>query len=77
VDFLGRYENIKEDFRVVGQKLGINSALPNSNKSETGVKINLELIYQQKEAVDVIRQIYREDIKSFGYVFEKSKYIAQ
>jgi len=74
VDFLGRYETIRMDFQVVAQQLCINSALPHKNKTTAGYKNKPELIYHRSEAVDIVTEIYKEDIKSFGYAFEKSKY---
>lgn len=76
VNFLGRYETIRKDFKVIGQQLGINGTLPHRNKTDADAKINPELIYHRNEAVDVITEVYKEDIKSFGYVFKKSKYTA-
>jgi len=71
VDFLGRYENIRVDFQVVAQQLGINNALPHKNKTTVDYKNSPELIYQRSEAVDIVTDIYKEDIESFVYVFDK------
>lgn len=68
VDFLGYYEQLEEDFYrirlITGKKLG----LPQLNKTEK--KNNFKDVYLSQESINIIEQIYRQDVKIFKYSFE-------
>jgi len=65
VDFIGRIENINEDFKKVCTHLGFNVELPHINK--TIHKPYRE--YYDAESRALITDAYREDLETFGYAF--------
>lgn len=65
VDFIGRFENVAEDFKKVTNHLGINEVLPHKN-------ISKEKGYADQytsETKDLVYLHYRRDIDLFGYEF--------
>ncbi len=97
VDFIGRYENLKEDIKVVLEKLGLKSrSLPHKNRSlslnrnfgqspvevlknvrdvfSIKVRRNTYTHYSQyydDEAREVVAEVYKNDILTFGYQFQR------
>lgn len=65
VDFVGKVENIQEDFQKVAEALGIYQPLPWVNKS---VHESYEEYYDT-ESKDLISRAYADDIELFGYRF--------
>lgn len=65
LDFIGRFENLQEDFDIVRQKLGTNKIphLTHSNKSSNyGYKKKYD-----EETIELVRDFYKEEIEVFGY----------
>ncbi|MGO3346242.1 MAG: sulfotransferase family 2 domain-containing protein [Marinomonas sp.] len=67
VDFIGKFENINDDFQYVKDKLGLKLELKQVNKNTTSNKNHLENIKNNKEVMSVIASIYAQDYLSFGY----------
>lgn len=65
VDFIMRYENLEEDFRKLCSILGISVELPHLYPSEHRPYWQ----YYTPTLRDIVAEIYREDIKTFGYSF--------
>ena len=65
VDFLGRFENLVEDFRVVCDRIGIESSLPTLNKHAH--KDYHE--YYDDESRQFVRDHWANDIEALGYDF--------
>jgi len=64
LDFLGRFENLENDLKIVGNKLGIQvKTLPRINSTRHEPYQN----YYCKESIDNIRQRYEKDFERFGY----------
>ena len=66
VDFVGRFESINEDWKIIAGKIGLDELLPHSNHSSHDHYSN----HYTSEAAEVIAQVYYEDIKIFGYHYE-------
>jgi hypothetical protein len=65
VDFIGRFENLEEDWKVVGQNLGIERGLPHLNKNKNKRSKNL---YTTK-TIDEVARIYEKDVELLGYEY--------
>lgn len=64
VDFVGKYENIEQDFSVVSNKLGIECKL---KQMRVVAKTPTVLLQLSPEARDRIVHVYRRDFELFGY----------
>jgi hypothetical protein len=66
MDFMGKFENLQEDFNFVCDSLGINrQELPIKNKSNRKHYIE----YYDDETRETVGAHYAEDIERFGYQF--------
>ena len=65
VDFVGRYENLLEDFEHVCHTLNVTASLPHLNKSpHTDYRS-----YYTDSSVRIIEENFKDDIEFFGYSF--------
>jgi hypothetical protein len=65
VNFVGKFENLDEDFQSICRKVGISASLPHVNKS----KRTCYQDYYDPETRDLTARLYAEDIERFGYAF--------
>lgn len=65
VDFIGKMEYLEEDFGKICAQLGIDAALPHSNKT----KHKGYQEYYTPETRDLVAEYFREDIELFDYSF--------
>jgi len=64
VDFLGRFENINEDFKHVCEQCSIPvSELPHLNKTEHDHYME----YYDDDTIDYVKSVYQRDFDTFGY----------
>jgi hypothetical protein len=68
IDFIGRFEQLQEDFNIVCDELNIDRrTLPHANKS---MSTNYQ-DYYDNETRKIIGEKYAKDIEYFGYEFGK------
>lgn len=67
MDFVGRLENIQEDFQVIRDQLGVSRDLMFINKTIT--KRDSYQSYYTDELRDIAGKIYQEDLEVFEYSF--------
>jgi hypothetical protein len=67
VDFIGRFENLQDDWATVAEKLGLPGKLPHVNANPDARKPYTE--YYTKKTRELIEYKFRVDIDYFGYQF--------
>jgi hypothetical protein len=68
VDFVGRFENLRDDFVRATEKIGITTSLPHLNATESK---DYRKFYTP-ELRDTVADFYKRDIELFGYDFDRS-----
>ncbi len=67
VDYIGKFENLENDFNEICKKIGIDAELPHENK---GKKRKLDYRkYYTEETRKLVKEGFREDIELFDYEF--------
>lgn len=70
LDYVGKYENIQEDFNRICNDLGIpQMPLPHKNKTRYRKQQHYKDYYNDQTR-DIIAEKYAKDIQLFGYKFE-------
>jgi len=67
MDYIGRFENIQDDFNFIADNLGIRSNLLFINKTKT--KRDPYQTYYNEELREIVAKVYKEDIEAFDYKF--------
>jgi len=66
VDYIGRFETVNEDWKIIAENIGADPILPHDNKSD-------HLPYQHyydADSREIIGNIYKDDIRLFGFSYE-------
>lgn len=66
LDFVGRFENLNEDFKKICKHIGANLVLPHIGKTEHQDYTK----YYNKETQKMVQEIYEKDIERYNYQFE-------
>lgn len=66
MDFIGRFENLINDFETLGKMIPFDAQLPHMNKS---VRTNDYKQEYDPELVEIVAEYYQKDLDSFGYKF--------
>ena len=67
VDFIGRFEQLEEDFAEASQKAGLNVHLPKFNKTKSRRSY---VEYYSDRSRELIQDHFKEDIELFNYGFD-------
>lgn len=65
MDFIGKLENLEQDFAKICERIGVASSLTHLNSSRTASDNFLK--YYTPETIDLVYNAYLEDITLFGY----------
>lgn len=66
IDFVGRFENLQEDFNFICSKVGLPEiTLPVKNKT----KHNHYSSYYDDESKEMVAEVFKEDINKFKFTF--------
>ena len=68
VSFVGRFENIQEDFSTICKKIRVDEQLLFINKSKND--LNYRAFYKSSSQIEMIQKLYYKDIQRCGYEFE-------
>lgn len=68
VDFIGKFENIENDFNEVRKKIGIQLNMKHKNPSSRKEKFQ---DYYSEKTKQLIAEAFAEDISRFNYAFEE------
>jgi len=63
VDFIGRFENLENDFQLICKRIDVKADLPFENKSEH----KEYQYYYDDETKEIVRRWFRKDIETFKY----------
>jgi hypothetical protein len=66
VDFIGKFESLESDWLELCETLEVKASLPHKNKT----KHRPFRILYNTELTDLVSELYKDDIKRFGYEFE-------
>lgn len=72
LDFVGFFENIDDDFKLVSKALAMDVSLPHLNKGKHEGEPRYLSAYSE-ESRDIVAQVYQQDIEALGYSFDNSR----
>ena len=69
IDYIIKFENLNEDYKVVQDIIGIKEKLPHLNKTERKPYKN----YYSAESKKIIEDYFKDDFEEFNYKYENFK----
>jgi chondroitin 4-sulfotransferase 11 len=66
VDYIGRFENLQQDFQYCCNQIGVVASLPHLKPSERGDYRR----YYDDATAEIVRNWFAKDVAAFGYSFE-------
>tara|TARA_R110001592_G_scaffold348004_1_gene641862 strand:- start:6064 stop:7548 length:1485 start_codon:yes stop_codon:yes gene_type:complete len=72
LDFIGKYENLNEDYNLICNKLGVNPPELGFQKSGFRDKTHYSKFYNE-ESISLVNQYFKKDLELFNYRFENVK----
>lgn len=72
VDFVGLFENLNEDFRIVAKRLSLGPDIALKHENATSHARANYLDHYDDETRDIVADVYRRDIELLGYTFDNS-----
>lgn len=70
LDFVGRFEQLLEDWGKVAVELGVSAKLPHVNASDRGAARGADYrSYYDDQSRALVEEYYAEDLQRFGYEF--------
>ena len=70
MDFLGRVENLSQDYNFLCARLGIKGSR-DVGRSNSSLPAELPLL--SNHGIEVVRELYRQDVQLLDYSFEDSR----
>jgi hypothetical protein len=67
VDFVGRFENLEEDWKTISKRINLPKALPHKNRNHAKKQHYTE--YYTPATQQIIQEKFRTDIEYFQYQF--------
>ena len=66
VDFIGKYEDLENDFKIICDRIGVTLILPRLNVSDNRKEYQQ---YYTEESIELVRHAFEADFSLFGYDF--------
>lgn len=63
LDFVGKFERLNEDYRVIADRLGLDVRLPHLNRTKQSDYVD----FYNESTIEGVRKTFRDDIEAFGY----------
>ena len=67
LDFIGRFENLAEDYRTVAERIPGAGELPHINRSNSTPYTE----FYTERSRNIVAEVYARDIELFGYAFDR------
>jgi hypothetical protein len=68
-DFVGRFENLEEDFKIITRTIGIGAQLPHAADTNSIRSSRSYHDFYDEKLAEMVGERYREDAEIFGYSF--------
>jgi len=66
IDFIGRFESLEKDFKLISRVVGLDSDLPHRNHSGEKGAYWRHYTYETRE---IVEKLLKEDLETFNYCF--------